>query len=143
MSRRPSILAGFLAFALLLALTGCGGSGGDRVERFAEVVPGDGANISVPGYEALSLKAGSRTQAVRLGNPPENACTFAMSLALEDGEVLWEGEALSPGEALARIELNRALDAGNYPATLHYDCYSLDDDAPLNGAEVKLELEVK
>jgi hypothetical protein len=135
----PSVA--FLALALLLALTACG-TGGDKVERFAEAAPGSGENISIPGYEKLKFMAGKTTQSVRLTNPPENACTFVLSLALEGGETLWTGEALSPGEVFTRIKLTRALDAGEYPATLHYDCYTIEANQPLNGAEIQLTLEV-
>ena len=131
-----------LAIALLLLLTACS-SGGDTVERFAEANPGSGENIAIPGYETLSFQAGKTAQTVRLTNPAENACTFALSLTLEDGETLWTGEALSPGEAFTAITLTRALDAGEYAAKLHYDCYSITDDTPLNGAEIKLTLQVK
>ena len=140
--KQNKILAAFLVLALALALTACG-AGGDRVERFAEANPGSGANIAIPGYEKLSFEAGKTAQAVNLKNPPENACTFVLTLTLEDGETLWTGKALSPGEAFTRIALTRALDAGEYPATLHYDCYSLNDNTPLNGAEIQLTLEVK
>ena len=144
MNRKPNILAAFLALALALALllTGCG-AGGDKVERFAEANPGNGENIAIPGYEKLSFAAGKTAQAVNLKNPPENACTFVLTLMLEDGETLWTGKALSPGEAFTRITLNRALSAGEYPATLHYDCFSLQDHTPLNGAEILLTIEVK
>ena len=142
MNRKPNILAAFLVLALALLLTACG-AGGDRVERFAEANPGSGANIAIPGYETLSFAAGKTAQAVNLKNPPENACTFVLSLTMEDGETLWTGKALSPGEAFTRITLNRALDAGEYPATLHYDCFSLQDHTPLNGAEIQLTIEVK
>ena len=142
MNRKPNILAAFLVLALALALTACG-AGGDRVERFAEAAPDSGENIAIPGYEKLSFEAGKTAQAVNLKNPPENACTFVLTLTLEGGETLWTGEALSPGEAFTRITLTRALDAGEYPATLHYDCFSLQDSAPLNGAEVKLTIEVR
>ena len=141
MNRKSNILAAFLALALVLLLTACG-AGGDRVERFAEAAPGSGANIAIPGYEKLSFAAGKTSQAVNLKNPPENACTFVLSLTLdESGETLWTGKALSPGEAFTRITLSKALPAGEYPATLHYDCFSLQDSAPLNGAEVKLTIE--
>ena len=140
MNRKPNILAAFLALAFLL--TACG-AGGDRVERFAEAAPGSGANIAIPGYEKLSFAAGKTAQTVNLKNPPENACTFVLTLTLEGGETLWTGKALSPGEAFTRVTLTRALDAGEYPATLHYDCFSLQDSAPLNGAEVKLTIEVR
>ena len=142
MNRKPNILAAFLALALALALTACG-AGGDRVERFAEANPGSGANIAIPGYEKLSFAAGKTAQAVSLKNPPENACTFVLTLSLTDGEILWTGKALSPGEAFTRITLTKALDAGEYPATLHYDCFSLNDNTPLNGAEIQLTIEAQ
>ena len=141
MNRKPNILAAFLVLALALALTACG-AGGDRVERFAEANSGSGENIAIPGYEKLSFAAGKTAQAVNLKNPPENACTFVLTLTLEGGETLWTGKALSPGEAFTRITLSRALPAGEYPATLHYDCFSLQDNTPLNGAEIKLTIEV-
>ena len=142
MNRKKNILAVFLGLALALMLTGCS-TGGDRVERFAEANPGSGANIAIPGYEKLSFEAGKPAQAVNLKNPAENACTFVLTLTLEDGETLWTGKALSPGEAFTRITLTKALDAGEYPATLHYDCYTIEDNQPLNGAEIQLTLEVK
>ena len=142
MNRKLNILAAFLVLALALLLTACG-AGGDRVERFAEANPGSGGSIAIPGYEKLNFAAGKTAQTVNLKNPPENACTFVLTLTLEDGETLWTGKALSPGEAFTRITLSRALDAGEYPATLHYDCFSLNDNTPLNGAEVKLTIEVR
>ena len=142
MNRKPNMLAAFLVLALVHLLTSCG-AGGDRVERFAEANPGSGENIAIPGYEKLSFAAGKTAQAVNLKNPPENACAFVLTLTLEGGETLWTGKALSPGEAFTRITLERALDAGEYPATLHYDCFSLNDNTPLNGAEVKLTIEVR
>ena len=142
MNRKPNILAAFLALALALALTACG-AGGDRVERFAEANPGSGENIAIPGYEKLSFTAGKTAQAVNLKNPAENACAFVLTLTLEGGETLWTGKALSPGEAFTRVTLSRALPAGEYPATLRYDCFSLQDNTPLNGAEIQLTLEVR
>ena len=142
MNRKPNILAAFLVLAFALLLTACG-AGGDRVERFAEANPDSGENIAIPGYEKLSFAAGKTAQAVNLKNPPENACTFVLTLTLEGGETLWTGKALSPGEAFTRVTLSRALPAGEYPATLHYDCFSLQDNTPLNGAEIQLTLEVK
>ena len=141
MTRKPNILATFLVLALALLLTACG-AGGDKVERFAEANPGSGENIAIPGYEKLSFAAGKTAQAVNLKNPAENACTFVLTLTLEGGETLWTGEALSPGEAFTRITLSKALDVGEYGATLHYDCFSLNDNTPLNGAEIKLTLSV-
>ena len=131
MNRKTNILAAFLVLALALLLTACG-AGSDAVERFAEANPGSGENIAITGYEKLSFAAGKTAQAVNLKNPAENACTFVLTLTIEGGETLWTGESLSPGEAFTRITLSRALDAGEYPATLHYDCFSLNDNTPLN-----------
>ena len=142
MNRKLNILAVFLILALAFLLTACG-AGGDRVERFAEAAPGSGENIAIPGYEKLSFEAGKTAQAVNLKNPAENACTFVLTLSLTDGETLWTGKALSPGEAFTHITLSRVLDAGEYPAKLHYDCYTIEDNQPLNGAEIQLTLEVK
>ena len=143
MNRKPNILAAFLALALALLLTVCG-AGGDRVERFAEATPGSGESIAIPGYEELDFAAGKAEQAVDLKNPAENACDFVLTLSLDEGgETLWTGEALSPGEALTRITLNRALEAGDYPATLRYECFSLGDGTPLNGSEIRLTLRVR
>jgi hypothetical protein len=144
MSKAPKALRIILyAVVLALVLTACGASGGDKVERFAEANPGSGANIAIPGYEKLDFVASKTAQTVNLKNPPENACTFVLTLTLEGGETLWTGKALSPGETFTRITLTRALDAGDYPATLHYDCYTIEDNRPLNGAEIQLTLEVK
>ena len=142
MKRKSNILAAFLVLAFALLLTACS-SGGDRVERFAEANPGSGENIAIPGYEKLDFAAGKTAQTVNLKNPAENACTFVLTLTTEDGETLWTGEALAPGEAFTRITLTKALDAGSYAATLHYDCYTIEDNTPLNGAEIQLTLEVK
>ena len=142
MNRKPNILAVFLVLALALLLTACG-AGGDRVERFAEAAPDSGENIAIPGYEKLDFAADKTAQTVNLKNPPENACTFVLTLTLEDGETLWTGKALSPGEAFTRLTLTKALDVGDYPATIHYDCYTIEDNQPLNGAEINLTLEVK
>ena len=145
MNRKQNIiLAAFLA--LLTAVTmlcGCSGDTGDKVERFAEVAPTDGGSIAIPGYEKLDFAAGKTAQTVNLKNPAENACTFVLSLTLDDGTTLWTGEALKPGEAFTRITLTKALDAGEYPATLHYDCYTIEDNQQLNGAEIELIIEVK
>ena len=140
MNRKMKILAAYIALALML--TACGAGGGDKVERFAEANPGSGENISIPGYEKLSFEAGKTTQAVNLKNPAENACVFILTLTLEGGETLWTGEALSPGEEYTRIQLKKALDAGEYPAILRYDCFSLQGSVPLNGAQIQLTIEV-
>ena len=142
MSRKPNIFAIFLVLALAFLLTACD-AGGDRVERFAEAAPGSGGNIAIPGYEKPTFAADRRSQTVNLKNPPENTCAFVLTLTLEGGETLWTGKALSPGEAFTRITLLKSLAVGVYAATLRYNCYTLQDNTPLNGAEIRLTIEVK
>ena len=145
MKKSVKLFAAFFLAIVTAAFMLCGcssGPVGDSVERFAEANPGSGENIAIPGYETLSLAAGKTAQTVYLKNPPENAAAFVMTLALDDGTALWTGEALQPGEAFTRITLQKALRAGEYGATLRYDCFSIPDNTPLNGAEIKLTLSV-
>lgn len=101
----------------------------------------DPDTIAIPGYEALELKAGSKKQSVCLPNPPQNMCYFQISLYLEDGTLLWQSELIEPGETSQPMVLTEELEKGTYPnALLRYACFRLDDQSPLNGAEMKLTL---
>lgn len=154
MKQKLNILAALIAIMLLLTACGAGNTverpaesssnskAGDTVESFAETSPGSGENIDIPGYEYLSLQAGSKSQSVYLTNPEKNAAYFVMTLKLENGKTLWKGKALYPGEAFTDIKLKKALKAGKYKAILRYDCFSVRDNEPLNGAEVQLNLKV-
>jgi hypothetical protein len=51
---------------------------------------------------------------------------------------------LEPNKSFTEIELDKPLDAGVYKdAILKYDCYSLKDQSKLNGADIKVNIEVK
>ena len=141
--QKKRILAVFIAVVFALLLTACANSGGDKIERFAEAAPDNGENIDIPGYETLIFAADKISQTVHLKNPATNACAFVLTLTLDDGTILWTGETLSPGMAFTRITLACPLDAGEYAATLHYDCYSLQDNTPLNAADIKLKIDVR
>ena len=99
--------------------------------------------IDIPGFDVMNLKAGETTQAVNLYNPIQNTCYFKMSLMLSDRTVLWQSKLVEPGKGIYEIELNRALEAGVYEgAILKYECFSLEDQSPLNGSEITLALNV-
>ena len=123
MRQRTSII---LAALLALAAAGCASGG-----------------IAIPGFDALTFAAGVTEQDAELFNPAGNECVFRITLTLEDGTVLWRSGDVRPGESMTRLTLTRPLDAGTYPAALRYDCYSLSDGTSLNGAEIKLKIEVK
>ena len=108
-------------------------------------VPSFGANILIPGYDTLHFKAGEITQDVLFRNPIENNCSFMMRLTLEDGTEIWTADDfLEPGEAFIRIDLERVLDRGTYRnAVMKYECYTLDGGAKLNGAEIRVTIEVR
>lgn len=145
MKQKLSILVMLIAFMLLLTACGTGdtiGDAKDTVSRFTEANPGNGESIDIPGYESLTLQAGSKSQRVYLFNPEKNAAYFVMTLTLENGDTIWKGKALYPGEAFTDIKLNKPLDAGDYAAILHYDCFSVSDKEPLNGADIELNLTV-
>ena len=138
--RWPMILL-LAALALLVALFFLRG-GAPEPPAPAEDGP---AQIAIPGYEALTLQAGARTQSLRLPNPEENDCYFQISLYLADDTLLWQSDLIKPGKTSAPITLSRPLDPGTYPeATLRYACFRLDrEKTPLNGAETKLTLWVQ
>ena len=102
-------------------------------------------SISVPGYEGLTLSAGTLKQEISLSNPEQNTCIFVIRLYLEDGTLLWESEEIKPGKASAPIVLSQKLEKGTYPnAYLEYSCYTMDNErAPLNKANTKVSLRVK
>ena len=153
MKRKLYIIAAFLV--LMLFLTACVAcdraqsqaasnpdTSGDTVVRFADATPDSGERIDIPGYENLTMQAGSKSQKVYLYNPQNNAAYFVLTLTLSNGETLWTGKKLYPGEAFTGIVLKKSLKAGNYTATLHYNCFSVNNNEPLNGAEVQLNLTV-
>lgn len=99
-------------------------------------------SIALPGYAGLHLKAGVKEQNLTLPNPPENFCQVRMSLILEDGTVIWTSDLTVPGET-AQIILQEPLEAGDYNATLKYDCFRMDEaQSQLNGGSCNLKLHV-
>ena len=99
--------------------------------------------IDIPGFDAITLKAGATTQAVNLYNPEQNTCYFRITLLLADGTQLWQSKMIAPGNGLHEIELTQALAEGEYQdAVLKYECFSMDDQTQLNGSDIKLTLKV-
>lgn len=137
------IFAAFLA-AVIGACILCGCDGGKNstpdTQSVTQQSTGNG-NINIPGYESLDFTAGKTTQSVRFHNPADNACIFRLTLSLVD-ETLWQSEDIAPGKKVDSISLERALDAGDYTAKLRYECFTLEDKAPLNGAEIEVALHV-
>lgn len=105
--------------------------------------PSEPDSISIPGFDFLSLQAGTQEQSMPLYNPENNACYFRISLLL-DGEALWRSDLLAPGQTAPQQTLSRALAAGEYSAVLKYECFADEaETAPLNGSEISLTLRVQ
>lgn len=142
----PFVLALLLIAALAVLLFSCGGPKEPEPPVVKETIAPEEENpsIAIPGYEYLSLAAGTKTQSIALNNPETNTCYFLISLRLEDGTELWQSEYLAPGQVSKAMELNEKLEPGTYNAVLHYDCFRMNQElSPLNGAETKLTLRVK
>lgn len=114
-------------------------------EETAEPVEKLTDGIDLPGYGALSFKADTLEQEVRIPNPLQNFCYIRASLILEDGTVLWTSELIAPGEESNLVVFSTPLAAGEYKnAVLKYECFRMDEAlTPLNGATINLTLKVK
>lgn len=101
-------------------------------------------NILIPGFESLNFKAGQTEQKVTFRNPPENNCIFRITLLLADGQVIWTSGLIPPDTTLTEIELNWPLERGTYPnAVMKYECFSVENETQLNGAEIRLNIRVR
>ena len=131
---------------LIIMITGCTSPAMKQdTKDYTNVI--ENQNISIPGYEKLDFKAGKTKQNVNFNNPEENTCYFRMTLELEDDSeedtVLWTSELIEPDEKIENIKLEKALDKGEYPAILKYECFSLKDESPLNGSAIELTIDVR
>lgn len=107
---------------------------------------GSGAaqGIAIPGYPSIGLPANTKDVQVALLNPEGNPCYFTFELVLKDGnESLYTSKLVPPGKAVTNITLSRALESGDYPATIKITTSSLEDQSSMNGANVETVLIVK
>lgn len=100
--------------------------------------------IKIPGYSTIPVNAQSSEISVDLVNPDENEVYFQISFYLTDTqELIYQSKLLAPGQHLYSINLDRALDNGEYPLTIQYDTFSMDGAfTPKNGASVNCFLSV-
>ena len=134
-----------LTFALILHLNNdIPSSQNDGISSEELQVQKNPDSIAIPGYEILEFEANKETQTLCLSNPPQNDCYFQISLYLEDDTLLWKSQLIEPGKTSEPILLTKTLERGTYTnAILKYDCFKMDGQTPLNGAETKLTLWVK
>lgn len=100
------------------------------------------AGIQIPGYKTITVAAGTKNVSVELVNPEENNVYFEISFYLpETKETIYTSKFISPGQTLYDITLEHELEAGEYPLTVQYKTYGMDEEyTPRNGAEVNCTL---
>lgn len=104
-----------------------------------------GEGIRIPGYKSVEIPAGTKDVSVELTNPEENQVYFQISFYLpETDETIYTSKMIKPGQSLYKITLEKEMEAGEYPLTIRYETFAMDDEmTPRNGAEVNCTLKVK
>ena len=101
------------------------------------------AHMSRPADRTDDLSRQTAEQSLPLYNPEINSCFFRISLVL-DGETIWRSGLLAPGQSVTQQTLERTLAAGEYSATLKYECFANQaGTASLNGSEIGFTLHVR
>jgi hypothetical protein len=99
--------------------------------------------ITIPGYSDVFFPAGETDVQIVLLNPDGNPCYFRFSMILsETDEELYRSGLIPPGMAVTDIELNRALEAGEYALRIRIETFSLSDRSEMNGADLETKLKV-
>lgn len=97
--------------------------------------------IAIPGLESLVFIANQTEQKVNFFNPKENDCLFKLTLLVDGGEI-WQSGFIEPNKGYYTITLSKALDVGEYDASLLYECFKADGQE-LNKANVNFPLYVQ
>lgn len=144
------LLAAFIILILLLLLRSCqSGKPPPNVNdtttesKTLDFVPNNetSQSIIIPGVNGINLKSNQLKQKVDFYNPAKNNCYFRITLYLSDDTLIWQSGLIKPSEHITEITLNQKLQRGLYSnCRLVYDCYTLDEKSPLNGGQVKLEI---
>ena len=97
------------------------------------------ASTQIPGYKSITADAKTGKLSVALMNPEGNPCYFVIHILVDDRE-LYASKMLAPGKAIYEAGLEKILPKGTYAATIKYECFHLESLAPLNGADIQVEL---
>lgn len=117
----------------------------ETTEPAAETTPAiDPNSIIVTGFEKMRLKAGTYSQTCDLlYNSSANNCAIIFTLYMPDGSIFYKSDPVKPGQRVEKMEIDQILTAGTYEGCkMSYDCYDLETDATLNGADIEFTLEV-
>lgn len=105
---------------------------------------GEAEGIKIPGYPSITIPANKEDVTVAFLNPEGNPCYFVFELVLKDTEeTLYKSKLVPPGQAITDITLSKPLTAGEHNAVIKISTYSLEDQSPMNGANVETVLIAK
>ncbi|MGN0442594.1 MAG: hypothetical protein ACI4FO_07800 [Acutalibacteraceae bacterium] len=105
---------------------------------------GEAEGIKIPGYPSITIPANQTDVTVALLNPEGNPCYFVFELVLKDtDETLYTSKLVPPGQAITDITLSKPLKAGEHNAVIKISTYSLENQSPMNGANVETVLIAK
>lgn len=111
--------------------------------REPDAQKGGTGNIAVPGFEKMTIRAGTTSQDIWIYNPEKNNCYFVASIILPDGKTVYKSGYIAPGKAIYKAEFTQQIRAGIYENTvLQYDFYTLDGTAA-GGTKAYFTLEVE
>lgn len=117
----------------------------EEVVDSEETKDNDVPDIVAPGFTTWYVPAG-KTQKIStyLTNPDGNPCYFEYKIYLEDsGELLYKSNMVKPGTTLKKINLNKALSAGNYDAVILVSSYEPNTGKPMDNYKFNIDLIVR
>lgn len=98
----------------------------------------------IKGFSEMYFKSGETVQEFDFVNPASNRCYMDIKLIMPDGQILFEVDRIEPGYCINKVILNKSLDRGKYSGCKFViECYSMQDDAQLNGATMSIDLYVR
>ena len=105
---------------------------------------GEEVGIKIPGYPSITIAKDTENVRMALLNPEGNPCYFKFVIVLKDsGETIFESQYVPPGDAITDVTLTKPLPEGEYDATIMISTIALDQQTPLNGANVETVLIAK
>lgn len=99
--------------------------------------------ITIQGFTDWTIPAGQTDSLpIILENPDGNPCYFSFSIELQDGTKLYESAHVPPGTLLSNITINKALEKGDYKASVYITTAELGTGAPMNAARTEIMIHV-
>ena len=114
----------------------------EKAEKDAESIGG----IAIPGWGSIHIQAGEKLVDVNLENPIDNEGKYYLSFSVYlkgQDKPLAETGLIQPGESALKLELNKALEPGEYEAVVLVQPYRMADGSATNNAEIETTLIVE